>query len=329
MDETNGERTAPAPREGRGKSDMKVRIATGTVYVLILVGFYLLKIMVNDFLFDPLVLAFAMIGTFEMVRAFGEKITLTQRVFVMIFVALVIITYSISDYVFREIYHVGIANGGSNYTPLITFVVFITGLAILLGLLVFQHEKVSLESTGYSLIAYVYPTVFLIVLLGVNHLEWYSDVAILFVFVICPFADSLALVFGKLLGKKLPAKMAPHVSPNKTLIGGFGGLIGGAVGAVVVFFVYYGLSVPVASGSFENVIFEWDEMIFFLGIGVIAALFSQFGDLVESAIKRKVGSKDMGKILPGHGGVLDRIDSSLYASLIICLIFTLRIMTVG
>ncbi len=330
MEQPNSEQQPlpAAPNEGTGKkkSDMKLRIATGIVYVAVLVGFYLLKILVSDYLFDPLVLLFAMVGTFEMVRALKSHTTAAQRVLIMVFVALVIITYSVSDYIFREVLGRDLENGGSNYTPLITFVVFIAGLAILLGLLVFQHEGVSLDSTGCSLLAYVYPSVFLIVLIGINHLEWYSDVAILFVFVICPFADSLALVFGKLLGKKLPAKMAPHISPNKTLIGGFGGLVGGALGAVVVFFVYYGLCKPVAAQDFSNIVFEWEEMIFFLGIGVIAALFSQFGDLVESAIKRKLAIKDMGKILPGHGGILDRIDSSLYASLVICLIFTLRIM---
>ena len=264
-----------------------------------------------------------------MLRAFRGKLTLAQTIIVVIFVVLVITTFSVSDYIFKEKIGALIGSGLSNYTPLITFVVFITGLAILLGLLVFTHEKVSLESTGYALISYIYPTVFLIVLMGINHLERDSAVAILFVFIICPFADTFAFLFGKSLGKYLPAKMAPHVSPKKTLIGGFGGLVGGAIGAVAVFFIYYGFAQPAANiggVTFSTICFNWNDMIFYIGIGVIAAAFAQFGDLVESAIKRKIGIKDMGKVLPGHGGILDRIDSSLYASLVICLIFTIRIM---
>lgn len=301
---------------------------TGFVYMLLLVGFFMLKIFVNTFLFDFIVLAFAVIGTFEMLRAFKGKLHISQTVLVMVFSVLTLITFSVSDFVYIELLDSRV-RGASNYTPLITFVTFITGMSTLLGLLVFAHEKVSLESTGYALLSYIYPTVFLLVLAGCNHLEKYSEVAVLFIFMICPFSDSLALVFGKAFGKKLPAKMAPHVSPNKTMIGGFGGLLGGALGAVFVYFVYYGFAKPVAGLdgiNFSNIVFDWTDMIFFIGIGVIAAAFSQFGDLVESAIKRKLGIKDMGKLLPGHGGILDRIDSSLYAGLIICLIFTIRIM---
>ena len=320
------ERKGEAPK--RKPSNFWIRLMTGTVYMLLLVGFFLLKIFVNTFLFDFIVLAFAVLGTFEMLRAFKDKLHISQIALVMTFSVLTLITFSVSDFVYIELLDSRV-QGTSNYTPLITFVTFITGLSVLLGLLVFAHEQVSLESTGYALLSYIYPTVFLLVLAGCNHLEKYSEVAVLFIFAICPFSDSLALVFGKAFGKKLPAKMAPHVSPNKTLIGGFGGLLGGALGAVLVYFVYYGFVKPAAGldgATFSNIIFDWTDMIFFVGIGVIAAAFSQFGDLVESAIKRKLGLKDMGKLLPGHGGILDRIDSSLYAGLIICLIFTVRIM---
>ena len=316
----------PQPKKPKKKTDFWVRLGVGVLYMAVLIGFFLLKIFVNDFLFDFIVLAFAILGTYEMVHAFKGKITKAQAVIVMVFSALSILTFCISDFVFKEI--IDVKWGQSNYTPLITFVVFIAGVATIIGLLVITHQKVSLESTGYSLLAYVYPTVFLLILSGCNHLVKYSDAAILFIFLICPFSDSLALVFGRLFGKKLPQKMAPNVSPDKTVIGGFGGLVGGMIGAVLVFFVYYGLCTPLRNGSFEKIVFEWESLYLFLGVGVISSFFSQFGDLVESAIKRKIGIKDMGKILPGHGGLLDRIDSSLYAGLAVCLIFTIRIMVI-
>jgi phosphatidate cytidylyltransferase len=239
----------------------------------------------------------------------GQNINFSQKVLVSIFAPLTIATFVVTDLWF------------STYTIALTFTVFLAGIAFLLAALVLNYAKVSLSSTGYAVLCYVYPSLFLLVLSVCNHLSSYSELSILFVFVICPAADSLAYVFGRLLGKKFPAKMSPHVSPNKTMVGGIGGLIGGALGGVVLFFAYYGVL-----GTLST---HWIYIIFFIELGVLTALFTEFGDLVESAIKRKLGIKDMGKLLPGHGGILDRIDSTLYASLIVALVFVICIMIIG
>ncbi|MBQ8685051.1 MAG: phosphatidate cytidylyltransferase, partial [Clostridia bacterium] len=133
-----------------------------------------------------------------------------------------------------------------------------------------------------------------------------SDLLILMIFVVSPVSDTLAFLFGKFLGKFFPAKMAPTISPNKTIVGAIGGLIGGAVGAGILYFVYNWLFV----GSFIDM-HIWLSV--YLAIGFLAAAANEFGDLVESCIKRKVGLKDMGNIMPGHGGILDRIDGTLFA----------------
>ena len=80
---------------------MKIRSITGACYVAVLIGFYLLKYYVHDFLFDLLAYAFAIIGTLEMLRAVKEKTTKTERVLVMIFSIVCIPACAISEYFFR------------------------------------------------------------------------------------------------------------------------------------------------------------------------------------------------------------------------------------
>lgn len=338
---TNAPDGAPAPR--KKLSNGTLRFFTGMVYAALLLAFFVLKIVVHKLFFDGLILLFTVLGTYEMIRAFGDKMHKSQRIIAMIFAILVVATYIISDVVFTDVLGVQLPDPdrpmeavGRNYAPHITLIMFFAGIAVTFGMLVFAHTRVSLESIGYTLIAYLYPSAFLVVMTVCNHLAGYSDAAIAMVFVISPAADCLAYLVGKSLGKKLPAKMAPHVSPNKTLIGGFGGLVGGAIGGCAVFFVYYGLCHCVVSPVLSETglvlrapAFAWGDLALFIGMGVIVSAFAQFGDLVESAFKRKLGIKDMGNLLPGHGGILDRIDSSLYAGLVVALIFVARIMFVG
>jgi phosphatidate cytidylyltransferase len=103
--------------------------------------------------------------------------------------------------------------------------------------------------------------------------------------------DTFAFFVGKALGKN---KLAPDLSPNKTIEGAIGGLIGAVVVAVVAGHLFFG---------------RYDTGIV---VGVITGLFGPAGDLFESAIKRELGVKDLGGLLPGHGGVLDRFDSLLF-----------------
>lgn len=118
----------------------------------------------------------------------------------------------------------------------------------------------------------------------------------IFTFLIVWFADVGAYFAGKSMGKR---KLAPNVSPGKTIEGMLGGLL-----SVVVISL-------VASFWFD---FKGQQQIVFVVMCSVVAIFSVFGDLFESLLKRQVSLKDSSNLLPGHGGVLDRIDSVLAAA---------------
>ena len=116
---------------------------------------------------------------------------------------------------------------------------------------------------------------------------------IIFALLIVWTTDSGAYFIGRKLGKR---KLWPEISPNKTVEGFIGGIVAAVVLAIVMQLIY-----PIAS--------SWWMLIV---ISIIASIFGQLGDLVESAIKRHYGVKDSGKLLPGHGGILDRFDSLIF-----------------
>ena len=119
-----------------------------------------------------------------------------------------------------------------------------------------------------------------------------SPLVLLFALVLVWVADTMAYFAGHLFGR---TKLAPAISPGKTVEGVVGGMIGVALVA--------GFGGTLVWGYHAATLALW------IGLSVVSALFSVLGDLLESKFKRIAGVKDSGRIFPGHGGALDRIDA--------------------
>lgn len=154
----------------------------------------------------------------------------------------------------------------------------------------------------------VYPGIFFACTILLNHIT-NDDIGVfgllLVIFISC-FTDIFAYCTGMLLGKGA-AKMAPKVSPKKTWVGFIGGLFGGILGALIVVWI---ISTNSAISS-RLVNLTGDAalaQVMFLVVGLTGAIMTTLGDLFASYLKRKAGIKDFGNLLPGHGGMMDRVD---------------------
>lgn len=121
-------------------------------------------------------------------------------------------------------------------------------------------------------------------------------------------ADSGAYFVGRSLGKH---KLSPRLSPKKTWEGYFGGVVVGVLGGAGLAALYATFAGP-ASAVAEGAFTPWRGAI----LGLVLSTITTLGDLGESMIKRQVGVKDSGNLLPGHGGAFDRIDSWLWAGVL-------------
>jgi phosphatidate cytidylyltransferase len=118
---------------------------------------------------------------------------------------------------------------------------------------------------------------------------------IVFVLAITFLSDTAAYFTGRLLGQH---PMAPYISPKKSWEGAIGGLVFATLTGLLLVYLL-GLPIPLWIGAL---------------LGCIGSIAGQAGDLAESLIKRQVDIKDSGRIIPGHGGILDRIDSLLFTA---------------
>ncbi|WP_279176719.1 phosphatidate cytidylyltransferase [Campylobacter insulaenigrae] len=164
------------------------------------------------------------------------------------------------------------------------FYIGLMGVIIILGYLVYKKSDNLKE-----LMPYIYPTLPILMLYEVLS---YGGMFVLFWLIMIVVAcDSGAYFIGKLIGERA---FSP-TSPNKTLEGVVGGIVcAGVVGTII--------------GTFE---FSVIKSIY---ISLIVAIFAVIGDLLESYFKRQAGIKDSGNIIPGHGGILDRIDAVIIAA---------------
>ncbi|NLN26502.1 MAG: phosphatidate cytidylyltransferase [Bacteroidetes bacterium] len=130
----------------------------------------------------------------------------------------------------------------------------------------------------------------------------FSPHLIIFVFVLIWANDTFAYLIGKSFGKH---KLLERISPKKTIEGFFGGMTGAIIAGLVIYFL---------TNQSEYMEKPLDNLWVWIVLAVIIAIFGTIGDLIQSKIKRQAGVKDSGTIMPGHGGIYDRLDSIIYAS---------------
>ncbi|WP_100010931.1 phosphatidate cytidylyltransferase [Lentibacillus sediminis] len=161
---------------------------------------------------------------------------------------------------------------------------------LMLTYTVLVKNKFTFDDVGFIILAVLYVGTGFYYLIQTEHdgLNY-----IFFALFIIWATDTGAYIFGRLFGKK---KLWPWISPKKTVEGAVGGILLACLTAVI-FQVVHPFDYP---------------MTVVIGATILASVFGQIGDLVESAFKRHYGVKDSGNILPGHGGILDRFDSLLF-----------------
>ncbi len=280
---------------------MLKRTISGAFFIAIITAFFFLR-QTDVRLFQILVWFFCAVGTFEVARAVKEHTNKIQFITAVVLGTLLIPVYGIFNY----------------------FIIPGLGFAVSLGLiavctiisLIFRKKDGELNDRKgrfyYSVLPTLYPSVLLLIMAMTSDIGGvYGLIALLITFVVSPCCDTFAYLVGMLFNKIKKGntkKLCPRLSPKKTWAGAIGGVVGGMVGALVLYFIFA-----------EKVTLGW---WLFLIIGGVASVLTQIGDLFESSIKRRVGIKDMGKIMPGHGGVMDRIDGIVFASLFTFIIFS-------
>ncbi|MCX7903653.1 MAG: phosphatidate cytidylyltransferase [Caloramator sp.] len=156
-------------------------------------------------------------------------------------------------------------------------------------------KKYNVMSSALTVIGILYIIVFFDTLIQIRNSNFGSK--FIWLTYIVPWAcDTFAYYTGRYFGKH---KLCPDVSPKKTIEGSIGGILGSIVGSIIWLILNRETNISILS-------------ILFLAI--IGGVISQIGDLSASLIKRHVGIKDYGNIMPGHGGVLDRFDSILFVA---------------
>ncbi|MDR2532772.1 MAG: phosphatidate cytidylyltransferase [Oscillospiraceae bacterium] len=180
-------------------------------------------------------------------------------------------------------------------------------LFLLFIVMIYMHEKVSFEAVSLVGFVSICIPLSLSCLLFINLLsDAHGMFLMIFTLVAIWIGDAGAYFVGTFLGKH---KIAPKISPKKTWEGFIGGLVCSGLAGFIVPFGYEIIYSFITGG----VTIETDK-IFFAGTAIICSALGVVGDFSASLVKRQCAVKDFGNIMPGHGGVLDRFDSVLFAA---------------
>ncbi len=271
---------------------MKTRVISGIVLVFILI-FMLVS---GGYITAGMLMAVSLIAYHELAEALSfSKIDGKTSLLEIFGMCAVVLHYILMV----------ITKGDMLYFVMTTMCLFFADAAVV----VFGFPKIRSDQLIAGVFSFVYAPMMLsfIYLLRImdagKYLAW-----IPFIAWIC---DTCAYFAGSMLGKH---KLCPRLSPKKTVEGAVGGILGSVIVGIIFGYIF------ASSGNTDMT--TGRSMFVFAVITLVAAAFSQIGDLIASAIKRDRDIKDYGKVIPGHGGILDRFDSVIFITPLIFFLAT-------
>lgn len=197
-------------------------------------------------------------------------------------------------------------------------------LSICLALAVFTFKaEMELKDLLATIFSLIYPMALVSLAFALSReFPCGGTFAISFAIFLPVFSDTFAYLVGSTLGKR---KLCPSISPKKTVAGAIGGLLGSVLCAVTFFLLFdlYAV-IPVGYVTFSDSVAV--RAVAFVVLGIVGGVLAEIGDLAASRIKRTMNIKDFGNIFPGHGGVLDRLDSIMFTLVMLFTAFTFMYM---
>ena len=273
------------------KHSFWVRFGSSTVLMIITI----LSMVFGGYVLFGVLFAITLIGLFELYRVVGVQ---KSAAGIVGYLAAAALYFSVMECT-QELGIITGCNLVGGTLPVIIGVLTVLLLAVyVLAFPKFNSEQITMVFFGFF---YVALTISYIYRLRISDAGAYS---VWLIFISSWGADTMAYLTGILIGKH---KIAPVLSPKKTVEG----CIGGVVGATLIGLIYSLIFKDDLSKVYDN------PVLLFTVVSAVASVVSMIGDMAASAIKRNKDIKDYGSLIPGHGGILDRFDSVIFVAPII------------
>ncbi len=304
---------------------MKTRVITGTFITIVYIAVVLLTTYVHPICFDVFVFLLATCGAYEMSKALSQKYSPPILVLDLIGIVVGFGAFWFAQYFFNT------------YAAGLTAYLISLMLMIIVTVIVTASSKTYVRGNAVSTVfIMLYPCALLMFSLGINYLidldlggvagsTPFRTAGIALLFLVPTFTDVAAYAVGSTVGGK---KLCPTISPKKTVSGAIGGLFGGVLGAgVVLLLIFLAEKYSVNIFGLAMLTDKWSTTIVNLVLlGLVGSVFDQAGDLVASYIKRRCGIKDFSNLLPGHGGILDRVDGFIFCGVFFYMYFAIMVL---
>ncbi len=264
---------------------MKQRVITALIFGIVFIGAMLLM---NTIVFPAFVALLSAMAVWEIEKAVGLSNKMIAAASLAVSVAIPFIT------------HFGVSFSVAPFGCLYVVLTFI--------FMLLKFETTKFEQAVIALFASVcvpFSFSLMIVFRDIyKYFDGYTKIDGIFLLVLSFFAAWMTDIFAYFVGSKFGKhKLCPKISPKKSVEGAIGGVVGAVLLNTLLLFI------------FKTFFFEGESILSYITVivlSLILSVVSMFGDLAASTIKRNFGIKDFGKLLPGHGGIMDRFDSALF-----------------